>query len=262
MKTRSKHTSATREQTQSLSLALQRYGVKALWYVVHINNLLSILKNGILCRNEVLRRNLKFKDISYLSVQKRRTEFHNYVPLFFADNTPMLYVCLQNDPERIVLLEIDVDVANLEGVIFSDGNVASNNSKIYKNSSDLAKLDWNTILNSDPAFYDEMKRKRSAELLIPNTVPSQYIRCIHVPESMSESKVKKLEKFLKEQLEIRVGARVYHPDFGLGRVIAIKDDGIVVVQFDNSEVGRKWLQNASLSLHYIVVDLTPKGVRR
>ncbi len=164
---------------QRFSSALKRYGVRALWYVTHINNLPSILQYGILCRNEVLKQKLDFKDISDPSVQRWRRWTHNYVPLFLVDNTPMLYVCCQKYPNEIILLEIDLTIADTKGVRFSDGNIASCETKVYENPRDLVNLDWKIILDRRGAFGKEWKRKRSAELLVPQRVPQEFVRCIH-----------------------------------------------------------------------------------
>lgn len=165
---------------QKLSSALQEYGVKALWYLTHIANLSSILNNGILCRNEISQRGIEFKDISDPKVQRWRKKTYDYVPLFFADNTPMLFVCWQKFPNEIILLEIDLRIADTEGVLFSDGNIASQETKIYKNFQDLANLDWKIILDRRGAYGKEWKRKRSAELLVPKRVPQEFICCVHL----------------------------------------------------------------------------------
>lgn len=41
--------------------------------------------------------------------------------------------------------------------------------------------------------------------------------------------------------EVRVGMRVRHQKFGDGKIVALDDDGIVVVQFDDATVGKKRL---------------------
>lgn len=96
--------------------------IKKFWYITSINNLVSIFKRGILCRAEINKAEInKFEipttDISNRGVQKHRKGFHQLVPLFFADNTPMLYIKMKEASDAICLLEIDKAVKDLDDVI-------------------------------------------------------------------------------------------------------------------------------------------------
>jgi len=122
-----------------LSEHLAHFGATRLWNVTHLENLKSILEQGILARN-ALPDGQTVRDISDQDAQSRRTKMrvhdsdllvdpHDYVPLFIADNTPMLYVVSQS-PE-VILLEIQSAVADGDGVFFSDGNVASQYANLF-----------------------------------------------------------------------------------------------------------------------------------
>ena len=58
------------------------------YYVTHVDNLESMLKVGLLCRNVVSGLLDKWVDISDSGVQSRRSQYHGHVPLYVADNTP------------------------------------------------------------------------------------------------------------------------------------------------------------------------------
>ena len=169
---------------------MQNYlDMKSLWYITHINNLESILKNGILSHKECQEMGIRHMDVSDHDVQKRRKEFHDYVPLFFATNTPMLYVVLSKSAQ-IVLLEISTLVLSNYRVKFSDGNIASSDTMIFTDLRDLEKLDWEIILSHNPAYWKEWKRKRSAEVLVPERIPPNYIVGVHCPEDDTETYLK------------------------------------------------------------------------
>jgi len=160
---------------------LKNFGVTRLRYITHRKNLGSILELGILCRKEVERRGLKHTEIAHPDVKDRRREFYSYVPLFFADNTPMLYRTIEKYGNDIVLLEVHAKIMiRRKGVLFSDGNVANNSTHTYSNIADLEKLDWSIIWSLEPAYSTEWKRIRAAEVLVPKYIRPADITSIHV----------------------------------------------------------------------------------
>jgi len=75
---------------------------KLLYHITDYRNLASILKNGALsAHSQVASKNVSYADIAHSSIQERRSitrvkEFpygmlHDYVPLYFATKSPMLY---------------------------------------------------------------------------------------------------------------------------------------------------------------------------
>jgi hypothetical protein len=163
--------------------------IKKFWYITSINNLVSILKRGILCRSEINKFEIPTTDISNRGVQKRRKEFHQLVPLFFADNTPMLYIMMQEASDAICLLEIDKAVKDLDDVQFSNGNVASQNTKIYNSLDSFTNEEEEIIFSRSPAYRNEWKRIRSAEVLVPTKVKPKFIKSIFVASEVSYVKV-------------------------------------------------------------------------
>jgi hypothetical protein len=103
---------------------------------------------------------------------------HRHVPLFFADNTPMLFVTWSN--KHVILVEISPEAADKPNVCFSDMNVAATGHSIYSDPADLANLHWPIIRSRHGAFGADWKRKRAAEMLIPNNCPPSFFKTIHV----------------------------------------------------------------------------------
>jgi len=119
-------------------------------------------------------------DISDRSVQARRKDFHLYVPLFFADNTPMLYTVFKYKYENVCILEINNGVMDTEGVKISNGNVACQNTEIYDSLEELTDEEWSIINSRSSAYSKEWKRIRAAEILVPYKVPVESITSISV----------------------------------------------------------------------------------
>lgn len=154
--------------------------IKNFWYLTSIDNLKSIFKRGILCRELINELGIAVADISDSGVQRHREEFHDFVPLFLVDNTPMLYKVFNEYYENICLLEIDKKVKDVEGVQFSNGNVACNETRIYDSLERIKDDEWKVIYSREAAYYNPKKRIRSAEILVPSQVPREYITSISV----------------------------------------------------------------------------------
>ncbi|MDD9811955.1 MAG: DarT ssDNA thymidine ADP-ribosyltransferase family protein [Gammaproteobacteria bacterium] len=182
---------------------LTEKGVKNLFYLTALENLESILERGILCR-DLARQHIKV-DISSDRVQRGRMEnfpnVHQHVPLYFAHNTPMLYVCVspkRGNNQSVILLKISSEVANFDAVCFSDGKTA-NGANLYTNPDDLKKLDWE-IINSDLSAWGEDRSGRdwpdirSSEIFVPKECDAFYIRGIYFQSRLAEgwSKVGKI----------------------------------------------------------------------
>jgi len=87
----------------------------------------------------------------------------------------MLYVRkeLQND---LVVLYVDRDVILQTGVIFADGNAASERIRFFSDIADLSRLDWDCLRAAYWTEFPEGSRKRCAEVLVPESVPADWIR--------------------------------------------------------------------------------------
>ncbi|MCX7909189.1 MAG: DUF4433 domain-containing protein, partial [Ignavibacteria bacterium] len=166
-----------------------------LCHITHLKNVSSILKYGLYSRNYLKKHQGNYEDISDPEVQLRR-EFilHDFVPLFFSDNTPMLYVTYRKFGGQIALIEIDKKIILEEdfNIVISNGNLASTESKLEffgANSSDnVDKLKflesfgwyvWDIIYKRSPAYSKEWKRYRSSEVLVYERVPTKYFVSIH-----------------------------------------------------------------------------------
>lgn len=156
--------------------------IKNFWYITSIDNLESIFEYGILCRSRINDEEISATDISDSGVQRHREKFHDFVPLFFADNTPMFYNVFNENYENVCLLEIDKEVKVVEGVQFSNGNIASQNTEIYDSLEEFTNEEWEIIFSRNPSYGKEWKRIRSAEILVPDKVPVKYITSISVDE--------------------------------------------------------------------------------
>lgn len=165
-----------------LSAELRHKGLDCLLYLAHPANITSILEHGILSYNRVGRARIQHQSIADQGVQGRRTRtvrvtgrsLHDYVPLFMARRNPMLWR-VQSHP--LCYVRVSLDAADKDGTVFSDGNAACDETDFYQNASDIDKVPWDVVLGRrwTGSRIIDGKRKRAAEVLIPELIETSYI---------------------------------------------------------------------------------------
>src|SRR5271155_1770211 len=120
-----------------------------LLYLVHPDNLESIMRYGILSYNEVRHLGLVHRSIANEEVQQRRNfhinglSCHDFVPLYLARRNPML-LAIKDQPRAYI--RIRLEVADEEGVTFADGNAASDSTGFVPGDFGVRRLPWDVIL--------------------------------------------------------------------------------------------------------------------
>jgi hypothetical protein len=184
---------------------LNNYSVNYFYHMTHINNIQSILKYGLLPNGN----NYQINDISDLDVNNRRFKLepiynksiHKYVPLYFNPKNAMLYV-RKNIQQDIVILVLKKDLILKNKVVFTDGNASCAITKFFNKIEDLSQLDWECLKDNTWNDHIDGKRKRMAEILVPDYVSIdniEYIIC-------NNTNVKiKIEDILKQMnLNIKI----------------------------------------------------------
>ena len=176
-------------QKQHIAKKLNEFDINSFYYFTYIENLKSILENGILPKNEVLRRGVEYHSFAEETVQARRhykhitlTNHQNYtihdvVPLYLITKTPTLFA-RRSEQSRIIFIKIFAIILQDNAIEFAytDGNAASKGSKIYNDLSHLSELPWD-VLSWNVYWQDfpDGKRKRNSEFMIFPYVPVDYI---------------------------------------------------------------------------------------
>ena len=94
---------------------------------------------------------------------------HDYVPLYFGFKTPMV-AWNQTQNEHMIFLRFSLDILSQGGVVISDGNARSTATRFFSftNIDDLAQLDASAINTVKYARDTELKRRKQAEILVPD----------------------------------------------------------------------------------------------
>lgn len=163
----------------------EQTGRKYVYNITAIDNIPSIIENGILCYDAV--RKLPHSSIAINTVQARRDRviipnglrLHRYANLYFDYNNPMLYK-RKDIAEEICVLAVEASIMDNPDCILSDRNAAADLVKFYPASEGVNEIDFGKVFAkywTHDNHYEYLNRKaiKCAEILIPHCVPYDYI---------------------------------------------------------------------------------------
>ena len=191
---------------------LSEKGFTELLYLVRQENVASILKHGILSKNEVNKRKLETSDFSLPSAQDKRKgitdkfhekKLHDYVPLCFTQKLPMLY-SKKDQQKDLVIMHINTQSLLKENrCLFSDGNMASPVSSLFENY-----IDDDSLYNLVQTEYWENKvvgTKKAAEVLIDSMIVVKYISSISCYSEQTYNRIRPIGEDFNVPVNINRG---------------------------------------------------------
>jgi ssDNA thymidine ADP-ribosyltransferase, DarT len=203
--------------SKSLSQTInEKYQVWVAHHMTHMDNLRPILHAQELRSYNLMRgqsyRNLANEDVqagrAAIVVSASQWPLHDYVPLYLGFKTPMVAIN-QAHNEDLLFLRFSLDVLATSGSIVCDGNARSLVSKFYLfNGPDVfSNLDVAAIRSVKYAKDPELKRKKQAEILIPDKLPvSQMLDIICYSESAKIRALSILREFgIKRAVKVNQG---------------------------------------------------------
>lgn len=181
----------------------RKVDIKSLFYITHVENVPSILKNGILSHGLVEARKIPFMpiyDAEIVSNRKGKTtpdrkSLWEYANVYFQPRNPMMYRVVHEKSKRdLAVIGVKPSVLNLPRVFVSDGNAANNPTQFFRTSDGLKVIEaqWKVIQSEWWNELDGSKRKIMAECLVPDHIPLEYIHTIFVADHEVKKKVEGL----------------------------------------------------------------------
>lgn len=189
---------------------LKKIPFGGLFYVTDLENVESILKNGILSHNNAHNKGLVSVDISNNNVNDKRNRLepslggniHDFAPLFINHrNATFYYWCKNRDKNNLILFSVNPHILLIDDVFFSDGNAAVKTTRFYRDISDFNCLNWEIIHSDYWTNYQDGKRIKCSEVLIKDKIPLYYIDNIYV---YSEETLKKIMQFFPNHFGIHL----------------------------------------------------------
>lgn len=209
-------------------------GIEGLYYITHIENLGSILSQGILSHSQIEAEGLEPAIIYNSQIIDRRKDrridkksLWEFANLYFQPRNAMLYSLTAKGREsEIVILSLKRNILDKQGIYISMGNAASLESKIYPFSL-MQRTEQNKLLkaireNTDIDWWkkdDGSKRKLMAECLVPQKIPPTFIQGIYVSKPAVRREIQsrfgeKYPQLLSEKLPIVIEPkRFFQPDW-------------------------------------------------
>ena len=182
---------------------------KQLYYITHIDNLKSILSNGILSRSQMketiwnkirLKPRMKFihsPDIIKIRKEKKFKDrsLWNYANVYFQARNPMLYRVIQKfTKQKIIVLGVNADIIDSGDAGITDGNAAVQGTEFFKDedvSKGLKSLD-NTLFEKGYWMgIEDGKRKIMAEVLVYDKIPKEKIMGIYTADQETADTIRK-----------------------------------------------------------------------
>ena len=175
--------------------------VKGLYYITHINNIPSILQQGILSHTLVEAQGVQYTPIYDEQIvnnrQKKNTpngkSLWEFANVYFQPRNPMLYRVTQGKKGEIAILRIRPDVLQRPDIFITTGNAASQPTEILPMKEGLAKVFqmWDIINSEWWKEEDGSKRRIMAECLVHGIIPPDLIDTIYVANHATAEKVKR-----------------------------------------------------------------------
>ena len=170
---------------------MKKSDIKSLYYITHVDNLLSILEHGILSHAQVEAQHVPFTPIYDSQIVSNRRgritpngkSLWDFANVYFQPRNPMLYrVIKEKDKKKIAIVGIQPKILNQPNSFVSTGNAASSPSEILpcQDGLNIILQMWNVIRNEWWNDNDGSKRQIMAECLVPNTIPPDLIHTIFV----------------------------------------------------------------------------------
>ncbi len=207
--------------------------IRSLYYITHVNNLPSILNQGILSHRKVEELGISYTAIYDSGVINRRKDkstpekssLWDYANLYFQPRNPMMYRVMSEknlDKKDIAVIGIKPGVLNLTGGFITDGNAANESTKIYpvQEGLEVLKQQWHMIQNDWWNELDGSKRKIMSECLLPEKIAPEFIHSIFVTNHNAKERVEQIigsfkipvvpepHRFFQPKFSTRIGENI------------------------------------------------------
>lgn len=171
---------------------VRRDELEELHFIVHADNLGSILQHGVLSHRRAA--TVRHKSLAKPYVLDRRLGvrvsggrlLHEYANLYICARNPTLYLMIRNagGHESVLVLRISTDVLDLPGVVITDQNAASDWRRFAASPDGLSIVNKELVFAEYWTHPDQIEQWRHksikcAEVLVPDSVEPRFITGIY-----------------------------------------------------------------------------------
>ncbi len=203
-----------------------RYRYRNLYYITHIDNISSILENGILSHQLIEEKKIKYKKIykqEVVNLRKNKLTPDNkslwqYANFYMQPRNPMLYLVKSTigSANLAVLSCYILPAVETPGALVTDGNAANWPTRFFPASEFFHVLE--SLKDVDGLEYwkeeDGSKRRIMAETLVPDRYPQDQIHTILVSNQKTKEKVEQIVAKSSIRPQVVVDERTFfEPDY-------------------------------------------------
>lgn len=164
-----------------------------------ISNIDSVITNGLLSYHRASRlpahSSIAMDDVQAIreKVSVYGQSLHDYASMYFSFRNPMMYK-RRGRAEELCVLAIDTKVLDIEGCIVTDQNAASLTVRFYDACKGIEVIDFEKVFADnwvhENTYETALHRKiKCAEILVPNSVPYDYIAGACVLDEKSKERL-------------------------------------------------------------------------
>lgn len=184
---------------------------KLLYHITHINNMPSILANGLVPRCQLDQSDSLYEDIADQEIIAGRAHYKvdlsSYVPFhFYAKNPFDGAVCKDYGSNNMVIITIRRDLHKRNDfLIIPTHPLDRNDPEIFPYEEGFNKIRWD-ILDGDCRDYHDpdIKKACMAECDVKYTIPPQAFYCVFLYNQNAYDKIMKISgaNVIKDKLKI------------------------------------------------------------
>lgn len=157
---------------------------KMLYHLTRIDNIESIMENGLLPRKTVVERSMSFKDVADAEIIDKRTRLglDAYIPFHFHPYSAFDVAVKHNhDASQMLYICIDRTFARKNGFkVLPMHPLSINEYTLYDYDKGFEMIDWDTLMET--GRVDTYAREvKMAECLTDKTIDPNDFSCIYVP---------------------------------------------------------------------------------
>ena len=169
---------------QEYKAVLDQNGITTLYHFTDRDNLESIINNGGLYSwSDCEQKGIKISKPGGGALSRQldmKGNLQDYVRVSFTAQHPMMYVAMNEGRiSNPVILEIDPEVAMLDGTLYADRNATRSGTNVGGTTDDLKKIHFKSLKARKHFDLDEDEQPfYQAEVLVKNFIPLEYIKNI------------------------------------------------------------------------------------
>ncbi len=172
-----------------------------LYHITHIDNIQSILNNGLLSRNELKRRGMNdFTDIADHQILSKRSEYKEnlskYVLFhFYARNPFDCAVCNTYNPKNMVIITIERSLAKTNKFkVIPSHPVNKNNPDIYPYDEGIKLIQWDILDMMIGRDYEnrDIRAACMAECVMEYIVLPEEFAYVYVYDEQAKNKIERM----------------------------------------------------------------------